>query len=110
MIDPDGMLQRPEEALTGVAAAAFESFNAMQTTKQRHYDLLQLLDDKRVRYGLNPTDRESALLAALLADHDAQVSRFTAASGALKEVDAEAHLALFRYIGSLEQASAPSTH
>jgi len=96
--------ERPAALLSGVAAPAFESFNAMQATKQRHYGLLQIVDGKRVNYGLEPTSRESALLEALLADHDAQVKRFTQASTALKASDPDAHLALFQYVGLIEQS------
>lgn len=103
--DTSPVPERPATLLDGVAAAAFESFNAMQSTKRRHYDLLQILDGKRVNYGLAPTERESALLNDLLADHDAQVKRFTQASAALKQKDPNAHLALFRYIGVLEQST-----
>ncbi len=100
----DVLFKRPAKILGSVAAPAFESFNAMQATKRRHYDLLQILDAKRVNYGLEPTTREAALLAALLADHDAQVKRFTETSSALKAIDPDAHRALFQYVGMLEQA------
>ncbi len=102
--------QRPDAILSGVAVAAFEAFNAMQATKQRHYELLQLIDDRRVRYGLSPSAIETERLAAMLADHDAQVTRFTTASNALKNADPDAHKSLFAYIGSLEQARPPVTH
>lgn len=106
-----GDVTRPTAIMDStVAAAAFEAFNAMQTTKQRHYALLQRLDDKRTRFGLSPTEQEARLLDALLSDHDAQVKRFTNASKALKDESSEAHMALFQYIGALESALAPVTH
>lgn len=101
--DPSGDAagSRPGAHLDGAAAAAFEAFNAMETTKRRHFGLLARLDAKRERYGLDPTRPERELLAHLLADHDAQVGRFTRAAGALKASDLDAHRALFRYVGTI---------
>jgi len=98
---PRSELVRPDALLDGIGADAFSAFNAMQTTKQRHYALLARLEEKRSRYGLSPSERESTLLKALLADHDAQVRRFTAAAARLKQQDAEAHRELFGYVGVL---------
>ena len=94
-------VERPHAVLAGIGGDTFAAFNAMQATKQRHYTLLARLDGKRTRYGLTPSAREAALLEALLADHDAQVTRFTQAAAELKRCDREAHLALFGYIGVL---------
>ena len=85
----------------GPAADAFEAFNAMQATKARHFELLERLDAKRERWGLDPTAAERAHLADLLADHDAQVRRFTRAGAALKAADRDAHRALFAYVGAI---------
>jgi len=102
--DPDPPnVARPDELLDGIGADAFEAFNAMQMTKQRHYALLSRLDEKRSRYGLSASDREQRMLDGLLADHDAQVKRFTRASAALKQRDAEANLALFGYIAAVAE-------
>lgn len=107
---PEISFQRPDDLLTGESMAAFEAFNAMQTTKSRHYSLLQRLDEKRIRFGLAPSAKEESLLQALLADHDVQVKRFTASSKALLAANAEAHAQLFKYIGELEEALAPVSH
>ena len=40
-------LARPSSILDGVAADTWEAYNAMQTTKQRHYDVLQILENKK---------------------------------------------------------------
>jgi len=86
-------------ALEGVAAETWQAYNAMETTKGRHFGLLERLDLKKRNYDLEPSADEARLLDWLLADHDAQVKRFTAASQALKVADASAHGALFDYVG-----------
>ncbi len=94
-------LVRPSSILDGIAASTWEAYNAMQTTKQRHYDLLQILENKKKKFNIDPTEKDQALLKNLLSDHDAQVKRFTEASQELKAADAEAHRALFVYIGQV---------
>lgn len=105
-------IARPDLLLAGEGAALFESFSAMQTTKQRHFGFLQILDAKRERYGLSPTAGDLEALAALLDDHDAQVRRFTRESKALKKRDAAAHRSLFEYIGRIGELvpEQPATH
>ena len=93
--------ERPGALLDGAGADAFEAFNAMQTTKWRHFEMLERLDAKRERYGLDPTASEAARLADLLADHDAQVRRFARAGAELKAVDPDGHRRLFGYIGAV---------
>ncbi len=94
-------LVRPASILDGVAADTWQAYNAMQTTKQRHYDLLQILENKKKKFNLDATEGDQALLKNLLSDHDAQVKRFTQASQSLKHADAVAHQALFVYIGQV---------
>ena len=108
-VPPDS---RPALVLDGVAADAWQAYNAMESTKQRHFGLLERLESKKRNYGLEPSEREARLLEWLLADHDAQVRRFTAASLALKSTDAAAHAALFVYIGAIIDAGGapPATH
>lgn len=84
-----------------VAQQAFRCYNAMETTKRRHLDLLTQLDNKKKNFNLDPTTDESALLASLLSDHDNEVSAFGLASKQLKNQHPEAHAALFAYIGRL---------
>ena len=95
------LIERPDAELAGVASDAWEAFNAMETTKRRHYRLLEILDNKSKNYNIQPSQREQSLLASLLRDHDEQVKRFTAASMQLKQTDATAHIALFKYIGAI---------
>lgn len=94
-------LVRPSSILDGVAADTWQAYNAMQATKQRHYDLLQILENKKKKFNLDPTEKDQALLQNLLSDHDAQVKRFTSASNQLKAQDSSAHQALFVYIGQV---------
>jgi hypothetical protein len=94
---------RPAHILDGDAAGAWEAYNAMQTTKQRHYELLQIIDNKKKKFNIKPTSKDATLLSSLLADHDAQVKRFTLASSELKRSNVEAHRALFEYIGLINQ-------
>ena len=100
---------RPDDILEGVAADAWQAYNAMESTKRRHYQLLEVLDNKKKNYALEPTDEEQRRLAYLLKDHDQQVSRFTAASLALKQADSTAHLALFVYIGEISDSAEKSS-
>lgn len=103
--------ERPGDVIDGAAADAWQAYNAMDTTKRRHFSLLQTLDLKRVNYGIEPTADETKMLAWLLADHDAQVRRFTDASTKLKSDDASAHRQLFEYVGRVarvDTAGAPN--
>ena len=106
------LLNRPDSILDGIGALSWQAYNAMETTKRRHFELLEIIDNKKKNYNIDPTAADHHLLRALLRDHDEQVKRFTSASMALKEADAAAHTALFMYIGgvnSLAEAS-PTTH
>jgi len=98
-------LARPASILDGVAADTWQAYNAMQTTKQRHYELLQILENKKKKFNIDPTETDKTLLSHLLSDHDAQVKRFTAASQQLKLADATAHQVLFVYIGQVAALS-----
>ena len=82
---PEAPPARPADVLDGPAADAWEAYNAMESTKRRHFGLLETLDRKKRNYNLDPSEREARLLEWLLADHDAQVRRFTAASLALRD-------------------------
>lgn len=100
-----GGMPRPDEVLAGVAAEAWQAFNAMETTKRRHFEQLEVLENRKKNYNIEPNARDRQLLAGLLRDHDEQVSRFSTASQSLRERDAAAHLALFNYIGVINRAS-----
>jgi len=96
-------LARPDDIIDGIAADAWQAYNAMETTKRRHYELLEILDNKKKNYNLDPSDAERLRLAGLLKDHDEQVKRFTAASSELKQRDQQAHISLFTYIGAISR-------
>lgn len=100
---------RPDDLLGDVAAMAWQAYNAMETTKRRHFDLLEVLDNKKKNYNISPTEHDKKLIVFLLRDHDEQVKRFTQASIELKGTDSAAHLALFAYVGMINQVSDEQT-
>ena len=106
------LLDRPDGILDGAGALSWQAYNAMETTKRRHFDLLEIIDNKKKNYNIDPTATDQHLLRCLLQDHDEQVKRFTSASKALKELDAAAHTALFVYIGGINSAAddSPTSH
>ena len=101
----DEVISRPDEVLGDVAGMAWQAYNAMETTKRRHFELLEVLDNKKKNYNIDPTEHDKKLIACLLRDHDEQVKRFTQASIELKGTDASAHSALFAYIGLINNVS-----
>ena len=104
--------ERPDAVLSGIGADAWQAYNAMETTKRRHFDLLEIFDNKKKKYNIDPTDADRQLIACLLRDHDEQVKRFTSASIALKQADAVAHTSLFTYIGGINRDAdeQPTSH
>ena len=105
-------LDRPDTVLLGDGALAWQAYNAMETTKRRHFDLLEVIDNKKKNYNIDATAADQYLLKCLLQDHDEQVNRFTLASMELKNLNAAAHKTLFAYIGSVNNLTetAPQTH
>lgn len=97
------MMHRPDDILedAGCAALCWQAYNAMETTKRRHFDLLEIIDSKKKNYNIDSTAADQHRLRCLLRDHDEQVKRFSAASMTLKNSDAKAHAALFVYIGAI---------
>ena len=83
------------------AAAAFQAYNAMETTKQRHLDLMVAIDKRGKKFNLTATDAEVDMLNRLLKDHDDQVEQFKLESDTLKSTNPEAHLAMFKYVGEI---------
>ena len=86
-----------------VVATALVAYNAMETTKRRHFDYLNRLDSKRKKFNLEATAEDTQLLNSLLADHDIAVKNFKVESQRLQESAPDAHLALFRYVGMLNE-------
>lgn len=95
----DELREHAEEALL--------AYNAMETTKRRHFDYLNQLESKQKKFNLAATETERQLLASLLTDHDRTVRSFQAQAQALQESAPEAHVALFKYIGLLHQTIGP---
>ncbi len=85
------------------SATAWQAYNAMETTKQRHFEFLSVLERKKKNFNLDPTAEDTVILDQLLKDHDQHVKLFTAQSKALKEKNPETHQALFLYIGKINE-------
>ena len=83
------------------AIAAFQAYNAMETTKKRHLDLMLAIDKRGKKFNLTATEAEVEMLNRLLKDHDDQVDQFKLESDLLKSADSEAHLAMFKYVGEI---------
>lgn len=83
------------------AMAAFQAYNAMETTKRRHLDLMLAIDKRAKKFNLTATDAEVEMLNRLLKDHDEQVEQFKLESDTLKSVNPETHLAMFQYVGEI---------
>ena len=92
------------ETTRAVSHDAFQAYNAMETTKRRHFDYLSMLEAAGKKWNLAPTAEQEVLREKLLADHDAQVRAFKACSAALKERDPQAFDALWAYIGEINEA------
>lgn len=104
---PIGQLSAGINQYRAVFAPVLRSYNAMETTKRRHFDYLAMLENKKKKFNLSATDEEKLTLENLLRDHDEEVKVFKQLSDCLKSEDALAHQALFEYIGSLNRALAP---
>lgn len=88
-------------------ADAFQAYSAMETTRQRHFDYLNMLTEREKRFNLQSSQLEQDFLAGLLADHDAQVKQFKAASDALRAKSADDFQAMFAWLGEIEKKLAP---
>lgn len=87
--------------------SAMSSYNAMETTKRRHFDFLTLLEAKKKKFNLDATPAESEMLKSLLRDHDLEVRAFKSRCESLKAENQEAHTALFVYLAEINKAMAP---
>ncbi|MGI9302209.1 MAG: hypothetical protein ACR2RB_05810 [Gammaproteobacteria bacterium] len=93
-------------ALPATATDAWQAYNAMEATKQRHFAYLKGLEARYKKYG-SPKEQEQATLNRLLQDHDTQVRHFARSMAELKQSDAHAHKALLSHISAVN--SAPAT-
>lgn len=84
-----------------LAMTAFQAYNAMETTKQRHLDLMLAIEKRGKKFNMTASEAEVEMLNRLLKDHDEQVEQFKLESDTLKSVNPEAHLAMFKYVGEI---------
>ena len=85
------------------ASSALLAYNAMETTKRRHFDYLNLLEAKKKKFNLAATEQDEKLLESLLKDHDHAVQSFKQLSQQLQSTDPAAHQALFDYVAVLNE-------
>lgn len=109
MVDASQLDQLLSDNTRTLVSAALIAYNAMETTKRRHFDYLNKLESKRKKFNLEATSAEQALRASLLADHDQTVKNFKAEAQRLQSVSPEAHLSLFKYIGLLNELADDAT-
>ena len=95
------------DAQRKIAAAAWQAYNAMESTKRRHFDYLSARESAGNKFNLPPSKQESEMLEGLLRDHDEQVEAFKIASQALRQCDTKAFDALWAYINEINRALAP---
>lgn len=84
-------------------ALALRSYNAMETTKRRHFDYMTMLENKKKKFNLDATELEAEQLEHFLRDHHEEVQVFKQLCDDLKRSDGNAHKALFEYIGNLNK-------
>jgi len=80
---------------------AWLAYSAMFETKQQHYEFLEVLENKKKKFNLSPTDNDKEKLAEFLSAHDEQVKRFTSLAQELKASNPESHINLFKFIAQL---------
>ena len=85
----------------------WQAYNALETTKRRHFSYLEALESRRHKLNMEPSEAENKMLARLLRDHDEQVSQFKLASETLRNSSREAFDALWVYINEINVALAP---
>lgn len=97
------MAELLNDEMRDLASVALLAYNAMETTKRRHFDYLNMLESKRKKFNLEASSKEKALLGSLLADHDRTVKYFKTEAQLLQKASPEAHRSLFTYIGLLNE-------
>ena len=80
--------------------SAFQSYNAMEATKERHMRYLKMLEARYEKYG-NPSESENEFMKKLLSDHTRMVSMFNEAIRMLRDQDEAAHQQLLNYLTHL---------
>lgn len=94
------------DSISAVAARAWQAYNAIEATKQRHFTYMSGLKTRYKKYGA-PSEAEKQMLDRLLKEHNAMVNAFKAQIQALRAVDAKAHDGLLDYITQLHTAILP---
>lgn len=80
---------------------AWQAYNEMFDTKQRHYEFLEVLENKKKKFNILPSDNDNQKLADYLSQHDEKVKQFTRLSMNLKTSNPESHIRLFKFIAQL---------
>ena len=89
------------------AFSTLQAYNAVETTKRRHFTYLQAMETRRNKFNIEPSENENQMLARLLRDHDEQVSAFKTASDRLRNANPEAFDALWIYINEINSTLDP---
>jgi len=69
--------------------------------QQQHYEFLEILENKKKKFNISPSESDKQKLADYLSEHDRQVKRFTQLAQELKSTNPESHLNLFKFIAEL---------
>lgn len=80
---------------------AWQAYNAMFDTKRQHYEFLEILENKKKKFNISPSESDKQKLADYLSQHDSQVKRFTQLAQELKAANPESHINLFKFIAQL---------
>ena len=88
-------------ALDDACMDSWQAYSAMYESKQQHYEFLQLLEDKKKKFNLSPSESDQQKLAQMLEQHDIRVKQFIAISAQLKTEHPDSHSLLFKFIGQL---------
>lgn len=97
--DVNAMSEQP--VLDEACNDAWVAYNAMFETKQRHYDFLEILENKKKKFNISPSEKDKTTQAEYLSQHDEQVKNFTRLSMELKASNPESHINLFKFIAKL---------
>ncbi len=90
--------------LDKISEPAWNAYKAMSETKQEHFAFIEVLENKKKKFNLSPSQDDTEKLKRLLAEHDKQVRVFTDSTMALKASHPEAHKTLFEYIAQAVHA------
>ena len=89
------------------AFSTLQAYNAVETTKRRHFTYLQAMETRRNKFNIEPSENENQMLTQLLRDHDEQVNAFKAVSDRLRNANPEAFDALWIYINEINSTLDP---